>query len=120
MKLVFVAGAFTGKTAWEVEQNVRRAEEVGLTIANLGALPVIPHTNTRFFHGQCDDQFWYQGYLKLVEAVHAVEGAMCMVSPGWWQSTGAVAENEKAKNLGMPVFDSNQYEPLKGWIDGES
>lgn len=33
MKTVYVAGKYRGANAWEIEQNIRAAEEAGLEIA---------------------------------------------------------------------------------------
>ena len=101
MKLVYVAGKFTGPNSWAIEQNVRAAEDVGMQIALLGAMPVIPHSNTRFFHGTFTDEFWYEGTMELLRRCDAV-----MLVPGWQKSRGAQTEAAEAKRLGIPVFES--------------
>lgn len=99
MRVVYIAGPFTGQTAWEVEQNVRRAEEVGLDVANLGAMPLIPHCNSRFFHGQINETFWYEGTLELLKRCDAM-----LVTGVWGSSVGVMAELDLAENLGIPCF----------------
>lgn len=88
--IIYVAGRFRGPTNWDVEQNVRLAEAFGLEIAKIGAMPLIPHTMNRFFHGILGDQFWLDGTLRLLE----VSDAMVLI-PGWRGSEGAC--NERAK-----------------------
>ena len=61
MKLGYIIGPFRAPTAWEIEQNVRNAERLGLEVAKLGAFPIIPHAITRFFHGLLSDEFWLEG-----------------------------------------------------------
>jgi hypothetical protein len=78
VKLVYIAGPFTAATPWRVEQNVRRAEEAGLWVAEHGAMPVIPHANTRYFHGECTPEFWYEGTLELLRRC----AASCSCQPG--------------------------------------
>jgi hypothetical protein len=100
--LVYIAGPFRGPTAWDIEQNVRNAEVFGLEIARLGGMPVIPHANTRYFHGQCNDQFWLDGTLRLMEVCDAM-----VLCTGWECSTGAKGERARFIELGRAdrIFD---------------
>jgi len=112
MQLVYIAGPFRAATAWEIEQNVRRAEELALEVARAGAMPVCPHTNTRFFHGQCTDEFWLAGTLELLRRCDAVVAAY-----GWERSSGSRAEIETAFKLGTPVFlAATSMDSFKEWV----
>lgn len=93
--LVYIAGPFRGLTAWAIEENIRHAERYGLEAAKLGGMPVIPHANTRFFHGQCTDQFWLDGTIRLMEVCDAM-----VLVPGWERSSGAKAEKARFVELG--------------------
>jgi hypothetical protein len=99
VKLVYIAGPFTGETAWEIEGNVRRAEAAGLEVAWLGGMPVIPHANTRFFHGQCAPSFWYEGTLELLSRCDAM-----LVQGDWENSWGTKDEMRLCDNQGIPYF----------------
>jgi len=101
MRVVFIAGPFTAGTAWDIEQNVRCAEGCALAVARSGAMPLCPHTNTRLFHGQCTEQFWYDGTLELLRRCDAV-----LMVPGWERSKGATNERRFAEQIGLPVFES--------------
>jgi hypothetical protein len=96
MKLVYVAGPYTAATPWEVEQNIRRAEEVGLSVARLGRMPVIPHSMCRFFHGQQTSEFWYEGTLMLLSKCDEI-----ILVDGWTKSKGTLADIEHAAKLGI-------------------
>lgn len=113
MKVVYVAGPFTGATAWDVEQNVRTAEAAGLEVARRGAMPLIPHTNTRFFHGQCTAEFWYMGTLELLARCDAV-----LVCGDWENSRGTKAEMRLCEDLGIPYFFN--FNDLSAWLDKET
>jgi len=113
VKVVYVAGLFRGPTAWHIERNIRRAEEVGLAVAEAGAAPLIPHANTRFFHGTLTDEFWLAATMEMLNRCDAV-----MMVPGWPDSKGALAERDEAKRLNMPVFDAGDYDGLCRWIRG--
>jgi len=106
MKVVYIAGPFTGATAWDIEQNVRRAEEAALEVAGLGAMPLCPHTNSRFFYGQNTPEFWYEGTMELLRRCDAI-----LLLPDWQESKGCIAEEAEAKRLGLPRFPIAHY----GW-----
>ena len=111
MKVVYVAGKFRGKTAWDVAENVRAAERVGFAVAAAGAMPLIPHANTAHLDGTLTGQFWLDGTMELLRRCDAV-----MMVPGWPDSKGALAEREEANRLGLPVFDAGDYENLDVWL----
>lgn len=104
MQIVYIAGPFRAVTAWEIENNVRRAEEVGFLVAQAGAMPLIPHANTRFFHGHQTEQFWLDGTLELLRRCDAL-----MLLPTWAQSSGARGEKAEAERLGLPVFTQGGF-----------
>lgn len=99
LKIVYVAGPYIAQNAWAVEQNVRRAEEAGLFVAECGAMPLIPHTNTRFFHGLLTEEFWYAGTMELLKRSDGV-----LFIDGWKDSKGAVSEFKAARNLRKEIW----------------
>lgn len=100
MKVIYIAGKFRGANAWEVEQNIREAEAMAFNVANLGASFICPHTNTRFFDGTINDEFWLDATMELLRRCDAV-----MLVDNWQDSRGAQAEVAEAQRLQMPVFD---------------
>lgn len=114
MKTIYVAGPYRGETTWVVESNIRRAEGAGLWIAKLGAVPVIPHTMTRFFDGEINDQFWLDATMELLKRCDAI-----YLCPGWQASKGSTAELEHAQAAGKHIFVHNTAgvgEDIKQWI----
>lgn len=101
MKVIYVAGRFRGKTAWHVAENVRAAERVGMQVAELGHMPLIPHANTANFDGTLDDKFWIDGTLELLKRCDGI-----VMVPGWETSVGAKGERAYAIENDMPVFDT--------------
>lgn len=99
MKVVYIAGPFRASNAWEIEQNIRRAEYTALQLWRMGAAVICPHTNTRFFQGAAPDSVWLDGDLEILRRCDAV-----FAIDGWEQSTGAQAEVALARELGLPVF----------------
>ena len=99
MKVVYVAGPFRASTTWAIEKNVRRAEEAGLAVVQLGAMPLIPHCNTRYFHGLMPDQFFLDGTLELMRRCDVL-----LLTGEWRTSSGCLKEWEEAQRLKMPIL----------------
>jgi hypothetical protein len=110
MKVVYVAGPFRGANGWKIEQNIRRAEELGIRVAEAGAMPLIPHANTRFFHGTCTDQFWLDGTMELLRRCDAI-----IMTENWEESSGAKSEYHLAMKLRLPIFHEGTFEVLSEW-----
>ncbi len=72
-------------------------------------MPLIPHSNTRFFHGEGADEFWIEGTLELLRRADAL-----ITTENWERSTGARGEVLEAKRLGLPVF--NHVSELANWL----
>jgi len=111
MKVIYIAGPFNGGNAWEVEKNIRKAEELSLQVWEMGAAAICPHTNTRHFHGVLRSEEWLNGYLEILRRCDAV-----LTVPTWQSSPGARAEIARAGDLGIPVFDTAAR--LKIWVRG--
>lgn len=114
MKVVYIAGPFTAPTAWGIESNIRGAEMVAFEIALRGAMPLCPHTNTRYFHGTCTPEFWYAGTMELLKRCDAV-----MLTPNWTLSEGAKREWAYAKEHKIPVFHYPDEASFLAWLKGE-
>lgn len=111
MKVIYVAGPFRGPNAWEIEQNIRRAEALSLEVWRMGAAALCPHTNTRFFQGAADDSVWLDGDLELLARCDAI-----LMTPDWTRSSGARAEHDFAKERQIPVIYS--LGELRLFLDG--
>ncbi len=112
MIVAYVAGPFRGVSAWDIEQNIRRAEEIALELWQMGVAVMCPHTNTRFFEGAAPDSVWLDGYLEILKRCDVV----VMVN-GWEKSTGSRAERLRALELDIPVFDSIEFIRSAGGIE---
>jgi nucleoside 2-deoxyribosyltransferase len=114
-KLVYIAGPYRAANAWLCEQNIREAEAVAYRVAQLGAYPVCPHTNTRqhFESAQDDPQFWLGGTLELMRRCDGV-----FLVRGWPDSSGTLVEIAEAERLGKPVFYAGDFDKLGEWLRG--
>lgn len=114
MRVIYIIGPFRAKTNWDVQLNVRTAEMLGLEVARLGAMPLIPHMNTANFDGLLTGQFWVNGTLELaarcdaaitVEALgHSIQG-----------SKGSEGEIAQFEALRRPVFRT--LPALRAWLE---
>ncbi len=107
MKVIYIAGKYRGSTPWEVEQNIRAAEEVAARVWAMGMVALCPHANSRHMEGVATDEVFLAGTLELMRRCDAV-----LLVPNWRDSVGARAEVAEAERLGLPVF-GKQYEPTR-------
>ena len=111
MLTVYIIGPYRADNAWEIEQNIRRAEELALQVWRLGTAGVLcPHTNTRFFQGAADDDIWLRGYIALLARMDAA-----ITVPGWEQSSGSLDEVAFCGDKEIPVFHT--LAELSEWIN---
>lgn len=117
MKVVYVIGPFRAATHWDLLQNVRQAERLGLEVAKRGAMPLIPHNNTANFNGLLSEDFWVEGtkeLLRRADAAITVEA----IGGEWQKSVGSVGEvREMGEVLGRPVF--HHLEHLRLWLSSQ-
>lgn len=99
MKLVYVAGPYRANNAWDIEQNIRRAETLALEVWRMGCACICPHTNTRFFQGAAPDSRWLEGDLEILRRCDAI-----IMTLNWQRSSGATAERNLAFDLRLPVL----------------
>ena len=113
MKLIYIAGPFRASNAWEIEQNIRRAEAASLEVWRMGAACICPHTNTRFFQGAAPDDVWLEGDLEILSRCDAV-----LLVGDWKSSTGTKREITKAFSSRIPVL--RNLDEVKAWLQEES
>lgn len=112
MIVVYVAGPFSAPTRQGVEANIAAAEDWGLLIAKLGAMPLIPHANTsrQEFEKLQPYTFWIEGTKEILRRCDA-----CFLIPGWERSSGARGEKAEAEELNIPVFED--IDELAAWLE---
>lgn len=113
LPLIYVAGPFRGPSQHHVLKNIREAEEWGLKVLRCGAMPVVPHALTGYYHGVGTDEFWLEATLELMRRCCAV-----LMMPKWRKSKGACGEREEAEQIGIPVFTT--IKALKAWLNKQA
>lgn len=99
MKVIYIAGKYRGKTPWEVEQNIRAAEDVAAKVWAMGHVALCPHANSRHMEGVTSDENFLAGTLELMRRCDAV-----LLVGNWRDSVGARAEVAEAMRRGMPIM----------------
>lgn len=102
MKVIYIAGKYSGKNGWEVKKNIMLAEEAAVEVwLTKKAAAICPHANTAHWTDLLTHQEFIDGDLAIIDRCDAV-----YFLPGWSDSKGAVLENAHALNKGVPCFFS--------------
>lgn len=100
MRLAYVAGPYRSRDGpYGIMQNIRAAERVALELWQRGFAVICPHKNAAFFDGAADDDVWLKGDLEMLSRCD-----MCVMVPGWEQSSGATAERMFALQHKIKVY----------------
>ncbi len=105
MKIVFIAGPYTGDgTAASIEKNIREAEKYQIVLANQQIGFFCAHNHTAHFSSTkgatAPEDFYYE--LDLYFLKKAADAVLAV--PGWENSKGAREEVGWAKANGLTVF----------------
>jgi hypothetical protein len=114
MKYGYIIGPFRAPTPWEVELNVRAAEQLALEVHKLEAFAVCPHANTRFFDKLLTDEHWIEGTKGLLLRCDFAITVEAIGLP-WKHSVGSVSEVESARLAPIPIF--HDLNNLRGWLE---
>lgn len=113
-KLVYVAGPYSAPTAWQREQNIRRAEEVALELWRRGIPAMCVHTIARYFFGAVPEQAAIEIDNAILDRCDAI-----MLVNGWERSAGTLAEIDRMAAAGKPVFNADAFGHVEYWAFAE-
>ncbi len=104
LKVIYISGPYRDpRGEYYVRQNIRNAEDEALFVWANGGVALAPHKNTAGLGGAlgpCED-IWLSGDLELLYRCDAI-----YLIDGWERSSGALAEFEAAREVGLPVLAS--------------
>lgn len=108
--MIYICGPYRDERGeYHVKENIRRAEQVALSVWGMGAAALCPHKNTAFFGGCQPDDVWLEGDLEMLSRCDA------LVTVAFWEkSEGALAEIEFAKENRIPIF--HDLTALQMWL----
>ena len=104
MKLIYVAGAYTGKSYSEIDDNIRKAEAVSIMLFKKGWNVFTPHKNTA--HYEIYEEVAGLTYHTWIETTKdMLRRCDCIIMMRDWEnSNGSVGELEIAKKMGIPIY----------------
>lgn len=111
MKLIYIAGKYTGKTYAEVENNIRTAEALAVKLWANGWAVICTHLNSAHFEkyegmpGITPD-IWLNGCLEIVKRCDAL-----ITTHDFTDSHGALKEYLLARKEKIRVFSVNNGIP---------
>jgi len=97
--VIYIAGPYRADSTWGIKRNIRAAEEVGIAVMHMGAMPLIPHMNTAHWDGLFPDEVFLAGTAALLLRCDAI-----VLCPGWNKSEGAKNELRLANMNDIPDF----------------
>ena len=125
MKIVYIAGAYTGNNFEEIDANIKKAEAFAVALANRGIGFFCPHLNTAHF--ETKSTATYEFYLEMNLAIlDRCDGMLLM--PGWETSRGAMGEylHVQSGNKNIKMFfpfpglpgDTRVLDAIEKWAKG--
>ena len=93
--LIVICGPYSGETQWEVEENVRRAQDAAQRLLAAGHAVICPHTMTHGWQGAYDLK--YEDFMRSnLEAVRRADAILYLgTSPGAERELALAIELEK-------------------------
>ena len=116
MKIVYIAGPYTGKSYKEIDNNIANARKWAVKLAEYEIGFFCPHLNSAHFEEHAPgvpESFWKELDIKLLKACDAV-----LVIEGWERSKGAQTEALEATRLELPIFNTLSFESFIEWAHG--
>ncbi len=101
MKKVYIAGPYTAATNGEKQENIAQAMDAAAELFRRGFAPFCPHSMTADFDMLYEDipkEVYLETDLLWLDCCDAV-----LMLPGWAKSQGALAERERARELGITI-----------------
>ncbi len=106
MKLIYVAGAYSGDT----EKNIAEAEAVSIALIRQGFFVITPHKNTSGYEKYEDGKITYDTWLKMdLEILSRCDVVYVMKNST--NSNGTKTEIKHAQKLGIPIIYEKDCPP---------
>ena len=109
MKLIYIAGQYTGKTSERIDLNIAAARHAACQVIERGWFPIVPHANTAQFDRYMPDvphSFWYEGDILIPGKCDAA-----LFIQGWENSTGSKAEHKFCEANKIPIYYESKELP---------
>lgn len=109
MRVIYVAGKYSGEDYEEIDTNIYCAEMVSVELLKKGWSVITPHKNTSHYEEYEDYlNFNHAKWLEVDFALLRLCDAICMLID-WKDSKGAVQEHKLAQDLKIPIILQSDY-----------
>lgn len=105
--VAYVGGPYRAATIHGVAANIRAAEAVAVELWRYGWAVICPHLNSAFLDGAVPDEAFLTGDLEILSRCDAL-----VLTDGWGDSSGAVAEHKYASRLGLEIYEWERHSEL--------
>ncbi len=103
-KLLYVAGAYSGNTT----KNIKKAEEVSITLITNGFHCITPHKNTSGYEKYENEKLTYKTWIDMdLDILSRCDAIYVMQNSH--NSNGVKKEIDYAKKLNMPIIYEKDY-----------
>lgn len=110
----YISGKYSSDCLRGTENNIKKAEEVAILLAQKQIKYFCPHTHSRlmdFYAPEASWDYWMELDLHFIGCT-----CNCMIMLDNWQdSKGATLEYNHAKELGLPIFFS--FDDFMSWYN---
>lgn len=116
MKLIYIAGPYTGPNFSVIDDNIKRAEEVAIQLWAAGWAVFCPHLNTAHFEryerlAGLDYETWISGTMEILKRCDAI-----FMMKAWTYSTGAKMEHQFAIKNNKNIYYEKDGIPEPGHV----
>ena len=123
--LLYIVGPYSGKNHEEISENIKRAEDVSISLIRNGFHVITPHKNTAHYEVYEDDDLTRDSWIAMnLDILSRCDGIYVM--KGYTKSTGSLKEIDYAKSCNKPLFfedyvSADEMTPLyfmaRRWFD---
>ena len=99
-------GTYSKNLAIDHQINLRKNIRAGLDVFFAGFDPFIPAFDHQFWWVLSNGETITEAMIKRISMAWLEASDAVVLTPGWKQSKGTVAEKKRAEELGIPVFAS--------------
>lgn len=104
MRLIYIAGRYSAKSASEIEENVELAKLAGHVVRSWGYEPLVPHIAVLEPLGESSEERWKTAMRSCLVFLGRCDGVVML--PNWRKSRGARIERWISIRRGIPVFEN--------------